>query len=279
MKNFFVKSLLVACLLSFSASVMAQSVEAEASQATDTVVSEITNIAATSSCSHYAWRNRGRAPAAYVEGMAVTFAKSICRLRAGDSGAQLTAEKNTGNTAKDAIAWYENQFDSLELPIENSGADTLRSLYTLGLGLGMRESSGQYCTGYDTSAGPETASTAEAGTFQTSYNAMVASPELGKLYASYKKNPSKCYLDIYSKNVSCTHQNIVGTGAGADYQRFVKSCPAFGAESAMMGLRVLRKQWGPINRKEAEVNSSCDQMFGNVQEFVQDNANKVCPYL
>ena len=40
------------------------------------------------------------------------------------------------------------------------------------LGLGMRESSGQYCCGRDTSEDNTTADTAEAGLFQMSWNAM-----------------------------------------------------------------------------------------------------------
>ncbi len=242
-------------------------------------VADITAIAQASSCAAYSWKDRGRAPAAYIAGMSVTFAKALCRLKSGESPAALTAHKNTQNTSTDAIAWYEDRMDSLGLSIDSSGPDTLRSLYTLGVGLGMRESSGKYCEGYDVGAGPETATEAEVGTFQTSYNAISASPELKKLYNSYLANPGKCYLNVFSKNVSCTARGIVGSGVGADFQRFVKSCPAFGAEFAMLTLRVIRKHYGPINRREAEVNSSCNKMLDQVQEYVDSRASSVCSKL
>jgi len=208
--------------------------------------------------------------------MAVTFAKSVCRLRSADTGATVMAKKNTANSEKDAVAWFESRFDALNLQIDVSGTETLRSLYTLGIGLGMRESSGKYCEGYDVSAGQTSASEAEAGLFQTSYNSMGASTELRKLYNDYLANTSKCHLSVFSKNVSCKSQPIIGTGPGADFQRFEKSCPAFAAEYAMIMLRVLRKHYGPINRKEAEITTACNQMLDSVQDYVEAKPSVVC---
>lgn len=243
------------------------------------VVGEITKIATQSSCARYPWANRGRAPAAYLNGMALAFAKSMCRLRAGETKAILMADKNKQNTSKDALAWYESAFDQRGMGIDVSGLETLRSLYTLGIGLGMRESSGKYCEGWDTTATSMSAVEAEAGTFQFSYNSMGASNELRTLYNEYRSGKHSCNLDVFSKNVSCKAQGIVGTGAGADFQRFVKSCPAFGAEYAMITLRVLRKHYGPINRKEAELNGACDQMLETVEDFVASKAALVCSKL
>jgi hypothetical protein len=58
--------------------------------------------------------------------------------------------------------------DGRELGMDNSadGVDTLRHLFALQLGLGMRESSGQYCCGRDMSADNVSAETCEAGLFQ-----------------------------------------------------------------------------------------------------------------
>lgn len=246
---------------------------------TAAILSDITQIASSSSCAAYSWQNRGRAPAGYVQGMAITFAKSLCRQRSGESPAKLMATKNTGDADKDALTWYESAFDSRNLQIDISGAETLRSLYTLGIGLGMRESSGKYCEGYDVSAGTPTATTAEAGMFQTSYNSSNVSAELRKIYAEYKADRSKCYLDVFKKGVSCTARANVGTGEGLAFQELAKSCPAFAAEYAMASLRVLRKHYGPINRKEAEVNSSCNQMLDSVQEYVESRPANVCDVL
>jgi hypothetical protein len=240
------------------------------------VTTDLSNIASKSSCASYSWKNRGRAPAGYINGMALTFAKSLCDQRAGDSARVLMASKQSGNTDKDALSWYESSFDAAELEIDRSGADTLRSLYTLGIGLGMRESSGKYCEGYDVSGGADTSSEAEAGLFQTSYNSSSVSAELRKIYAEYKADKSKCFLDTFKVGVSCTARGFIGTGEGLTFQQLAKSCPAFATEYAMASLRVLRKHYGPINRKEAELNVSCNQMLDQVQDYVESRAASVC---
>ena len=242
-------------------------------------VNDIAAIAQNSTCKNFAWANRGRAPAAYMSGMAITFAKSLCRLKQSESATNLMAVKNTQNSNKDALSWYESIFDAKQIEIDSSGAETLRSLYTLGIGLGMRETSGRYCTGRDTTASNPTAVTAEAGLFQTSYNSMSASSELKKLYSEYNSGNFKCHLDVFSKNVSCAPQDTVGTGAGADFQRKLKSCPALATEYAMITLRVLRKHYGPINRREAELNSSCNEMLSDVQSYIDRNAINACDQL
>lgn len=225
--------------------------------------------------------------------MAVVFAKSLCRMRDGQSGATLMSYRNApvpngdsatrsdkiGNAKYDAIAHYAGIFDAQKMNIDSSGAESLKSLYTLGIGLGMRESSGEHCTGYDTSAGPETAEEAEAGLFQTSYNAIGTSTELRKIYADYNAGNSNCRLDIFSKNVSCANQPIIGTGAGADFQRKLKSCPALAAEFAMITLRVVRTHYGPINRQEAEVRPECHDMLDDVQSYVEHDPINVCQQL
>jgi len=243
-------------------------------------VGDIVRIAQKSSCAHHGWKNRGRAPAAYMSGMALTFAKSLCRLRDGQSPASLKARKASRDTARDALAHYEKRFDSMRLEIDHSGPDTLRSLYTLGIGLGMRESSGKHCEGWDEAAGSRRPSEqVEAGLFQTSYNSMSASGELRRLYDSYKRGRSKCFLNEFSKGVSCRKQSILGSGAGAEFQKFLKACPAFAAEYAMITLRVLRKHYGPINRQEAELQGSCNKMLDQVQDYVEARPSTVCEKL
>lgn len=242
-----------------------------------TSVEEIKKIADHSTCRNYSWKNRGEAPLPFVEGIALSFARSLCRQRRAESSAQLMSQKVTGNSDVDAVAWFAPEFDSKNLEISHSGPDTLRSLYTLGIGLAMRESSGQYCEGNDVTAKPpETSSTAEAGLFQFSYDSIDASPELRKIYDEYRADPSKCYLPEFSKGVSCSERPVIGTGAGAEFQSFAKRCPAFSAEYAMITLRVLRKHYGPINRKEAELQVSCNQMLGQVQAFVESLAPNLC---
>ncbi len=239
-------------------------------------------LAADSACAKTTWKNRGRAPAGYTKGMALTFARSLCRLYEPTlaSPATVMSKANTGVTSKDALAHYASVFSSLRMEVSPSGPDPLLSLYTLGMGLGMRESTGRYCVGWDTTAGANRSSSqAEAGLFQTSYNSMAASAELSKLYAEYRANPERCLLDVFKEGASCATQSILGTGAGADYQRFSKACPAFSAEYAMIMLRVLRSHYGPINRREAQVILACENMLEKVKTMVQQDPKNVCSEL
>lgn len=239
---------------------------------------KIKELASNSACAAYSWKNRGRAPAGYIEGMALSFGRNLCRLERGSnvlSSTQVMSKANTGVTGKDVLAWYAPVFNQKGFSIDTAGALSLRSLFSVQIGLGMRESSGNYCTGWDTSAGSNRASSAaEAGPFQTSYDSFGASPELQKLYSYYQANPDKCWLNVFKQGASCSSQSILGTGAGATYQRFIKSCPAFAADSAAVTLRVLRTHFGPIIRKQAEVNTNCGLMLNEVRSFIdQDPAN------
>ena len=153
----------------------------------------------------------------------------------------------------------------------------MRATFTLEMGLGMRESSGAYCEGWDKSAGGGRPSSAgEAGLFQTSYDSMVVSPELSNLYAEYKANPSKCFLNVFKEGASCANSATLGSGAGADFQNFTKSCPAFATEYTAIMLRLLRGHYGPINRQEAEVVKSCGQLLSDIEVMVGRDPETTC---
>jgi hypothetical protein len=133
----------------------------------------------------------------------------------------------------------------------------------------MRESSGKHCEGRDRSAHNTTAETAEAGLFQTSFNARHASPLLPTIFAGYRANPSG-FVEIFKEGVRCSTVSLenFGTGDGKEFQRLSKACPAFAAEFAAVGLRHFRRHWGPINRREAELRPECDAMLREVQTLV-----------
>lgn len=244
-------------------------------------VDQIKELASTSSCSKYSWKDRGRAPSGYTKGMALSFARGVCRLRASEDLSSelvniLTAARSSSST-KDALTHYQTNLSNLSFVTNAAGTEPLRALYLLGMGLGMRESSGKYCEGWDRSAGSNRPSSAgEAGLFQTSYDSIGASPELKKLYAEYKGNTKKCNLDVFKQGASCSSLSNLGTGPGADYQSFNKSCPAFATEYAMVMLRVARKHYGPINRKEAEVVSVCNSLLKNIQDLIERDPQNAC---
>lgn len=241
---------------------------------------QIKNFASSSTCAQFSFANRGQAPQGYIKGMALSYARSLCRIKAPGltkPGASVLASANSQNANKDILAHYQNLLSPLGLITDTSGTGPLEATYTVGIGLGMRESSGQHCEGWDTGAGSNRPSDeAEAGLFQVSYNSVSASAELKKLYDEYQADPSRCLLDVFSEGVSCHTQSILGTGAGADYQKFNKICPAFAAEYAMTLVRVLRTHFGPLNRKEAQVVPECQSMLSHVRQIVEQDPEVVC---
>ncbi|MGH6826218.1 hypothetical protein [Methyloceanibacter sp.] len=234
---------------------------------------QIAQSAAHSEIAHFRWKQRGVGPAGYIKGMALVYARVYGKLKTGDAAASEMAKADTGDEAHDALAWYREIFAAAGMRNEAAGADTLRRLFVLLIGLGMRESSGRCCEGRDRSASNTTAETAEAGLFQTSFNARTASPLLPTLFAQYSAHPSG-FVEVFTEGVRCSPRDLenFGDGPGMEFQRLTKACPAFAAEFAAVGLRSFRKHWGPINRREAEVRPECDDMLSEVQAAADASA-------
>ena len=169
------------------------------------------------------------------------------------------ARARTADTNRDALgnrrqqypgmkrfgSWCSDIFSAAGMNHDVPGVDTLRHLFVLLIGLGMRESSGKYCEGRDRSARNTTADTAEAGLFQTSFNAPTASPLLPMLFAQYSAHPSGS-LEIFREHVRCSAPDLenFGLGDGREFQRLSKQCPAFAAEFAAVALRHIRTHLG-----------------------------------
>jgi hypothetical protein len=187
----------------------------------------------------------------------------------------------------DAFSWYENQYGSKNLDITTPGAAALKATYTLLIGLGMRESTGRHCKGYYAEAPGKTADTASAGLFQTSHNSLYftsrkngfSEHHLQNLYDEYSANPEQCFLEVFSQGVSCTTQEPIGSGAGARFQQFTKDCPAFAAEYAAIMLRVARRHYGPIGRREAELNTACTDLLDSIEKQIEANPEATCAEL
>lgn len=230
---------------------------------------QITQIASSSSIATYHWPGRGIAPRGYTKGMALVFARVYCKLLDGNAYAVEMAKADTGNSSRDTLSHYANQFHQLGMDNEASGVVTLRHLFVLLLSLGMRESSGRWCEGRDMSADNTTSETAEAGLFQTSWNARSASALLPQLFGDYRAHPAG-FLDVFKEGVTARPQGLqnFGSGDGREFQRLSKECPAFAAEFAAIGLRNIRTHWGPINTHAAELRPEADRMFLRVQQAV-----------
>ena len=235
-------------------------------------LNEISAIVQDSKVVDFDWKDRGQAPYGYVEGMAVAFATVVRKHEAGHSTAVEMAKANTKNADKDALAWYSSAFAALRMDNSKAGLDTLRHVWTLLYGLGMRESSGKHCEGRDMSADNVTAETAEAGLFQMSWNARNCCPEeMDKLFDEYSKDGGleSGAVDVFKQEVKCSDDDweVYGSGDGASYQRMAKMMPVFACETCAIGLRNLRQHWGPINRKEVQIRVEVDEMLHEVQRL------------
>jgi hypothetical protein len=230
----------------------------------------ISAIAINSRIANYSWDDRGQAPDGYVKGFALAFANTYRQLLVGYSPAVEMAKKNSGNSEKDVLQWYYTQYRDAGMDNTRDGPDTLRHLWALLMGLGMRESSGQHCCGRDQSADNTSSDTAEAGLFQTSYNAHTCSGEFDELMRAFKAGELQGFLAQFEEGVSCgsSDWDSYGSGMGKEFQDLCKNEPAFACETCAIVLRKLRQHYGPINREEAELKTDADVMLKAVQDYI-----------
>ncbi len=228
----------------------------------------IRDIVGRSPLADYLWHDRGRAPPGYLNGMSTMYARLHLRLAEGEVTASEIARAARPGDMSDALTWYGPEFDALGMDVSDDGPETLRHALVLLTGLGMRESSGEYCEGRDMAAENVSAETAEAGLFQTSYNSVTASPLLPTMFASFAGSTE--LLSTFSEGVICSEPSLRnwGDGAGHEFQRLSKACPAFTVEYAAVAMRHVRTHWGPLNRKEVELRSECDDLFRSVADLL-----------
>lgn len=235
-------------------------------------IEAVIRIAEGSSIYRHNWSGRGVAPPGYTKGVALAWANTYRQYLVGYEPAVGMSYPATGSADLDALVWYADIFHSKGMD-NLGGIDTLRHLWVLLMGLGMRESSGRHCEGRDTTASNVTSDTAEAGAWQTSYNAKASSPQFSTLFNEYSVgggyNPQG-FVEVFREGVNCTSsewQNY-GSGNGYKHQQMSKEQPAYAAQVCAITLRNLRQHYGPINRKEAEVVNAADDMLHMVQDYI-----------
>ena len=78
-------------------------------------------------------------------------------------------------------------------------------------------------------------------------------------------------MSIFAQDVNCSTADwsCYGSGNGFKFQELCKYNPTFAVETCAITLRNLRQHYGPINRKEAELRQEADQMFQDVQRFME----------
>jgi peptidoglycan hydrolase-like protein with peptidoglycan-binding domain len=235
-------------------------------------VATIMRLANESAIAGYSWDDRGVAPTGFTQGIALSFAQTYKKLKAGHPAAVEMAKART-SSEKDVLNLWRDEFEDEGMYNEDAGIDVLRHLYAFMLGSGMRESSGQHCCGRDQSASNVESDTCEAGAFQTSYNASNASePEFDNLMDEFLEGLHPGYLDAWSEGVSCSSSDWenYGSGKGKDFQRLCKEMPAFSAETHALTLRNLCNHYGPVIRFEVELKKDADRMFAAVQAYMDE---------
>jgi hypothetical protein len=233
-------------------------------------VDDITRLAANS-----ALARRKLAPLGYVKGMAVMFATVQRKLAQGDPAALEMAKPASSDTNRDALAHYASAFAALGLRNDRGGVETLRHLFVLMFGLGLRESSGRYCEGYDREPNRNrlTSETAEAGLFQMSWDARTISPFIKPLCDEYQRAGGGGYKAIFAEGVTPKPKDLetVGSGEGAAFQQMIKEMPGLAVETAAVGLRKnggATGHWGPIRRHEAKLYPEADDLLQQVQSLM-----------
>ena len=236
----------------------------------DALKQDITKLALTHPIQHFVWEDRGRSPSGYIAGIGQCYALALKWLIANDPAAMEMAQA-AGNADTDALAWYGAEFAKLGFDVREAGVDTLRGLFALLIGLGMRESSGKYFEGRDITATNTSSETCEAGLFQMSWNMKTASPNMTKLMEAYFTDPNG-FLPIFSEGLTPTSTGLTnfGTGQGALFQFLAKYSPAFCVMTAAVGLRTRRKHWGPIIRREVELVAEADDFLLAVEGLLED---------
>jgi peptidoglycan hydrolase-like protein with peptidoglycan-binding domain len=235
------------------------------------MLNDVLAIASSSAIARYPWEGRGVAPKGYTKGMAIAWSTLIRKYQLSDPAVVEMAKGNSHDADVDVLAWYAGIFSDAGMQNRIEGLDTLRHLFALQLGLGMRESSGQHCCGRDQSASNTDGMTCEAGLFQMSWNASYSTSLMQQLMDQYGDGDgSLCALRYFQEGVTCSAANweCYGSGPGRYYQELAKNCPQFAVETATLGLRTIRAHWGPINRYEVELRPEADEMLADVQELV-----------
>jgi Putative peptidoglycan binding domain len=242
------------------------------------IVDEIEEIAAKSKVAGLRWKDRGVAPEGYIKGMALAYATCVRKFEQGDMTTHEIAKAETGDIEHDALALYRGQFRKIGMDNSMTGRKVLRSVFVFLLGLGMRESSGAHCCGRDQSARNVQSDTCEAGLFQTSWNYHVCSTDAEMLFDEYfhalKQVEPQCQIVAFEDGVDCSADEWenYGSGTGAQFQELSKICPAFAVESAAVGIRNLRKHWGPIGRMQVQLTPEAEALFLEIDEVLAVSA-------
>lgn len=236
--------------------------------------------------------NRGQAPYGYYYGMALMFANLYDRLKKGDKVAQELAKPLGDSRDKDALKRFEDILRRETSNQLNTETDRLRGLFVLMFGLGLMESNGKHCCGWDrgktkgwgnpAKIKEPTSTNSEAGLFQTSYDIISSVNTATKnllieIFNKYKLS-QEGYLELFSKGVKCKERDLenYGNGDGKEFQKLSKECPGFTVEFTALALRNIATHWNPVIKindsdKGLQIKKECDSLLKEIQNYLDNN--------
>ena len=237
------------------------------------------------------WKNRGRAPYGYYYGMALSFAKHYLRLSNNDIIIKEISKSISQYEKFDSLKKWENIILSKSMDFDTP-SNRLKSLHTLMLGLGMMESSGKYCCGWDRgkidgwkgkgkSILP-TSENSEAGLFQTSYDILGSVSLSAKFFLEEVINRYSANNDglqhLFSKGVKCSVYDLenFGEGKGFEFQKLTKELPLFAVEFTALSLRNTSNHWNPVikindSKLGLEINSIWYELLTKIEDVINEN--------
>lgn len=233
-------------------------------QAQQTNNVELDRVVKQSDCVDYKWKQRGRAPSGYIKGMAMLYGKAYAE-HLSSAGPFVRAMIQPLMKEEDVLVRYRPNMERDGVD-PNNPSDRLRALFTIAIGQGMRESSGNTTEGRDMSVRKPTAAGAEAGLFQQSFDSFRRSPLFIPLLEKYEKNDRECLLSVFLEGLPRRIERpVYGTGKPAAFQSLTRACPAFATEYALILFRLNMKHFGPLKRQEAEYHTGCSAMLRKIE--------------
>ncbi len=214
----------------------------------------IKDLAERSECAEHIWKNGLKAPAGFIKGMALSYARSSCRLIKNDSTpsalVNILATAVSKKNILDGLFKYKTIFDGLGLSLNRTGIRPLQAVYLLNMGTFVSENGGAYCKGDMT------------GT-------KLSSTVLSKLLSEYKSGSAlRCFADVFAEGTNCNQ--------GTNVTAYSKECPAFGAEYAAAMLRVQSMAYKSVADQSAEIAPACDDLLKNVQDMIEQDPENAC---
>jgi hypothetical protein len=203
----------------------------------------VTPVNLENACVKRYWKDRGYLPKGFAQGVAQSYLRARAR---GEKGRPLASPD------KDALAYYKL-----------GAGNELEKTYAFLLGLGMRESNGNYSLGRDyTAKGPQSSKQAESGAWQFSFDAIGRDGELRKIYSDRSTNQTgskSCLNEVYAVGIKKRETGYITSPAdGYAFQKFFRGCADAQAEYAAVMIRAVRSHFGPINRREVEYVKACE---------------------